>query len=50
VHDEYNDSEDYAPVRMVWNADSTFVASSAEVSINDNPFSAAVTMVSKVAA
>ena len=30
----------YAPVRMVWKADSTFEASSADVSINDRPFSA----------
>lgn len=29
------------PLRIVWNADSTFEASSAEVSMNDNPFSAA---------
>jgi len=29
------------PVRMVWNALSTFEASSADVSINDSPFSAA---------
>src|SRR6266404_1209824 len=28
-------------VRIVWNADSTFDASSADVSINDSPFSAA---------
>lgn len=28
------------PVRMVWKADSTFDASSADVSINDRPFSA----------
>jgi len=27
-------------VRIVWNADSTFDASSADVSINDSPFSA----------
>ncbi len=32
-----------APVRMVWKADSTFEASSADVSMNDNPFSAART-------
>jgi hypothetical protein len=30
----------YSPERMVWNAPSTFEASSAEVSMNDNPFSA----------
>ena len=35
--DEY---QTHAPVRMVWKADSTFEASSAEVSMNDNPFSA----------
>src|SRR6266702_5307626 len=29
-------------VRIVWNADSTFDASSADVSINDSPFSAAI--------
>jgi hypothetical protein len=28
------------PVRIVWNADSTFEASSADVSMNDSPFSA----------
>lgn len=28
------------PVRIVWNADSTFEASNAEVSMNDKPFSA----------
>lgn len=32
--------ENNAPVRMVWNALSTFEASSADVSINDSPFSA----------
>ena len=30
----------YTPVRMVWNADSTFDASSADVSMKDRPFSA----------
>ena len=29
-----------SPVRMFWKADSTFDASSAEVSMNDSPFSA----------
>ena len=33
--------ENNGPVRMVWNALSTFEASSADVSINDSPFSAA---------
>jgi hypothetical protein len=28
------------PVRIFWNANSTFEASNADVSINDNPFSA----------
>ena len=32
--------EEDVPVGIVWNADSTFEASNAEVSINDKPFSA----------
>ena len=38
----------YTPVKMVWKADSTFEASSAEVSMNDKPFSAVESMVSVV--
>lgn len=30
----------HIPVKMVWKADSTFEASSADVSMNDRPFSA----------
>jgi hypothetical protein len=37
-----------APVRIVWKADSTFEASSAEVSMNDSPFSAEVRSVSQI--
>jgi hypothetical protein len=36
------------PVRMVWNAFSTFEASSADVSMNESPFSAEKALASSV--
>lgn len=39
--DPKREEHEHAPVRMVWKADSTFDASSADVSMNDSPFSAA---------